>query len=84
LQLAQVGRALGQIQFTKTRADGAGADDGHGDPALVQRGYLCSDSRDELGVELLVLVGQELRAELDDDGADRGEDGLSIGGGCHR
>src|SRR5262249_39619065 len=69
----QICRAFGQIQLAHTRADRPGADDRDGNPALAKLRDLPGDRPNERSVQASVAIGQQLRPEFDDGGADGAE-----------
>jgi hypothetical protein len=63
----------GSAELAEAGADGAAGDDRDLDVTLFQRDDLLGDGGEEGVVELALLVGQELAAELDDEAFDVGE-----------
>ena len=56
LELGQIGRALGQVQFAHAGADRAGADDRHLKSALTKLGHLRGDRADERAIQSFFRV----------------------------
>ena len=69
LQLADRGRAHGQAHHLDAAGDRAARDEHHLVAVGPQRGGRVADARERLAAQLAALVGDDARAELDDDAA---------------